>query len=315
MGDTLKRHLRALERAGNRVHIPMTRDLGLSELLKRTASEIGDDHVAAFAASLAYRGLFAVFPFLVLIISVLGAIRATDVLGSMVDRVSPALPEDAVSLIERQIDKLTSGDSDVFTVGAVLGALVALWGLSGAFRAIMEAMNVMYDVSEPRSLARKYAISVCMSVASVVLLLAALVLVVAGPAIAERIAAETSLGVVFVLTWKIVQWPVLCAFVLIAFASIYYVAPATKQEFRWISPGSIVAATLWLVFSLLFSLYVNNFGAYDATYGTIAGVIVLMLYMYYSSFILLAGAQINQVVERHAPDGKRHGEKRPRSSD
>jgi membrane protein len=104
-----------------------------------------------------------------------------------------------------------------------------------------------------------------------------------------------------------VQWPVLLFLVVLAFALVYYYAPDVEQRFRWISPGSIVAVVAWLLFSLAFSLYVE-FGSFDA-YGSIAGIIILMLYIYYSAFIMLVGAELNQVVEEHIPEGKNEGEK------
>ena len=110
-------------------------------------------------------------------------------------------------------------------------------------------------------------------------------------------AAAVGLGGVFQTAWSIAQWPILAFVVLFAFALIYYIAPAAKQRFRWISPGAIIAFAFWLVFSLVFSYYVGNFGSYNKTYGSLAGVIVLMLYVYYTAVIMLVGAEMNQVIE------------------
>jgi membrane protein len=150
-----------------------------------------------------------------------------------------------------------------------------------------------------------------MSLAVVVLLVGALVLVVFGESIGVRVAALAGLGSVFATLWSIVQWPVVALVVLFAFAMIYYFAPAVKQRFRWISPGSLLAFVFWLIFSLLFSLYASIAGSYNETYGSLAGVIILMLYIYYSAFIMLVGAEVNQVIEEHIPGGKNEGEKIP----
>jgi membrane protein len=172
---------------------------------------------------------------------------------------------------------------------------------------VMEAMNVMYEVEEARPFWKQALISVFLSLGVAALLLFALVLVVFGPEIGGAIADVVGLGYVFQIAWNVVQWPVLLFLVVLAFALVYYYAPDVEQQFRWISPGSIVAVVAWLLFSLAFSLYVE-FGSFDA-YGSIAGIIILMLYIYYSAFIMLIGAQLNQVIEEHIPEGKNEGEK------
>jgi membrane protein len=173
---------------------------------------------------------------------------------------------------------------------------------------VMEAMNVMYEVEEDRPFWKVYGISIFLSLGVAVLILVALVLVVFGFDIGDAIANTVGLGSVFEVVWKIAQWPVLIGIVLFAYALVYYFAPDVEQRFTFVSPGSIAAVVIWLLFSVAFSLYVNRFGSFGA-YGSIAGIIVLMLYIYYSSFIMLVGAQMNQVIEDKHPEGKDEGEK------
>jgi membrane protein len=168
-------------------------------------------------------------------------------------------------------------------------------------------MNVMYEIEEARPFWKQALISIFLSLGIAALLIFALVLVVFGPEIGGAIADVVGLGYVFEIAWNVVQWPVLLFLVVLAFALVYYYAPDVEQRFRWISPGSIVAVVAWLLFSLAFSLYVE-FGSFDA-YGSIAGIIILMLYIYYSSFIMLIGAELNQVIEEHIPEGKNEGDK------
>ncbi len=301
-----------IERAGNEVEVPMTRRLGLVDFLKRSWSEAQQDHLAAFAGNLTYKGLFAIFPLMVFLISLLGIFGATQLVEELLARASRAIPREAVNLIDGPIQEITQSQATArLGLGAIISILFALWGVSGAFRSVMEAMNVMYEVEEGRPFWKKYLISILLSLGAAVLLITAAVLVVAGPEIGGRVADAIGLGQVFRWTWNILQWPVLVSFVLLAFALIYYYAPDVKQKFRFVSPGSIIGVILWLVFSLLFSLYVNNFGSYNRTYGALAGVAILMLYIYYSAFILLFGAEMNQVIEEHAPGGKQEGEKVP----
>jgi membrane protein len=306
--------IKKAESKGNEAEVPMAENLGLVDFFKLTFKEVSEDHVSAFAGNLTYKGLFAVFPFFTFLLSLLGLFNATDLVKTMIDKLSGVAPQTATQFIEGQLLSITQSQAEsAFTFGAIISILLALWGISGAFRSVMEAMNVMYAVEEDRPFWKVYGLSIFMSLATVVLLLGALVLVVFGESIGVAVADLVGLGSVFATIWSIVQWPVVACVVLFAFALIYYFAPAAKQKFRWISPGSLLAFVFWLIFSLLFSLYTSTFGgsSYSDTYGSLAGVIVLMLYVYYSALIMLIGAEMNQVIEWHIPGGKNEGDKIP----
>jgi membrane protein len=304
------RLVKKAEETGNQIEVPIAQNLGMVNLLKRLTKEIQEDHLAAFAGNLAYKGLFALFPFFVFLLSLLGLFGAPDLLRDLIDRASGVLPQGAVVFLEDQLLGIASTKAQgAFTVGAVVSLLLALWGVSGAFRSVMEAMNVMYEIEEDRPFWKQLLISIFLSLGVAALLLCALVLVVFGPEIGGAVADSVGLGSIFQNTWTIVQWPVLIFLVVFAFALIYYYAPDVEQRFRWISPGSIVAVLMWLLFSLAFSVYVERSGSFNATYGSLAGIAILMLYTYYSAFIMLVGAQLNQVIEEHIPEGKDEGEK------
>ena len=307
--------IKKAEQKGNEAEVPVAENLGLVDFFKLTFKEVSEDHVSAFAGNLTYKGLFAVFPFFTFLLSLLGLFNATDLVNTMIDKLSGVAPQTATQFIKGQLLSITQSQAEsAFTFGAIISILLALWGVSGAFRSVMEAMNVMYEVEEDRPFWKVYGLSIFMSLAVIVLLIGALVLVVFGKSIGVTVADLVGLGSVFATIWSIVQWPVVACVVLFAFALIYYFAPAAKQKFRWISPGSLLAFVFWLIFSLLFSLYVSTFGggsSYSDTYGSLAGVIVLMLYVYYSALIMLIGAEMNQVIEWHIPGGKNEGEKIP----
>jgi membrane protein len=306
------RLIKKAESKGNEVEVPVAENLGLIDFLKLTYKEMNEDHVMAFAGNLTYKGLFAIFPFFTFLLSLLGLFNADDLVNTMVDKLSGVAPQSATKFIEGQLLSITQSQAEsAFTFGAIISILLALWGVSGAFRSVMEAMNVMYEVEEDRPFWKVYGLSIFMSLAVIVLLVGALVLVIFGESIGVRVADLVGLGSVFATLWSILQWPVVALVVLFAFALIYYFAPAAKQRFRWISPGSILAFVFWLIFSLLFSLYASMAGSYNETYGSLAGVIILLLYVYYSALIMLVGAEINQVIEWHIPGGKNEGEKIP----
>src|SRR5919199_2777197 len=304
--------IKKAESKGNEAEVPVAEDLGLVQFFKLTFKEVSEDHVMAFAGNLTYKALFAIFPFFTFLLSLLGLFNATDLVNTMLSKASGVLPPGAFNFIKHQLLSITQSQAEsAFTLAAIVSILLALWGVSGAFRSVMEAMNVMYEVDEDRPFWKKYGISILISLAVVVLMLTALGLVVFGSTIGGGLADLVGLGSVFQAVWSIVQWPILACIVLFAFAVIYYFGPAAKQKWRWISPGSILAFVFWLVFSLLFSLYVGTYGSYGQTYGSLAGVIILMLYIYYSAVIMLVGAEMNQVIEWHVPGGKDEGEKLP----
>lgn len=285
------------------------RRLGLVQFLKRTFKEVGDDHLAAFAGNLTYKALFALFPFAVFLLSLLGLFGSEKLLTDLLGQASAILPQEAVTFLNDQLLGVAQSNAEkTFTWGAIISILLALWGVSGAFRSVMEAMNVVYEVDEDRPTWKVYLISILLSLGVAALLISALVFVVFGRQIGRLIANAVGLGSVFQTVWNIAQWPVLLGVVLFAFALVYYFAPNVEQRFKWVSPGSLAAVVLWLVFSLAFSLYVNH-SSLGATYGSLASVAILMLYIYYSSLIVLVGGEMNQVIEEHIPEGKNEGEK------
>jgi membrane protein len=303
--------IKKAEQKGNQAEVPVAENLGLVDFLKLTFKEVGEDHVSAFAGNLTYKALFAIFPFFTFLLSLLGLFNATSLVRNMLDSLSGVLPRTATEFVRSQLLSITQSQAEsAFTFGAIISILLALWGVSGAFRSVMEAMNVMYEVEEDRPFWKKYGISIFISLAVIVLMLTAFGIVILGSSVGG-LAQAIGLGPVFQTVWSIVQWPIVACVVLFTFAIIYYFAPAAKQKFRWISPGSVLAFILWLLFSLAFSYYASNFGSYGATYGSLAGVILFMLYIYYSALIMLTGAEMNQVIEWHIPGGKDEGEKIP----
>ncbi len=298
------------EETGNVVGVPMTRGLGFTDLLKRTFEETRKDHLDVFAGNLTYKVLFALFPFSVFLLSLLNLFGAQEFLDTLFDRASVVLPEGAAALLEDQLLGIaTSKAQGAYTAGAIASLLLTLWGVSGAFRSVMKAMNAMYEIEEARPTWKRYLLSVLLSLGTAALLLFALALILFGPQLGAAVGDSVGLGTVPRLLWNVVLWPVLFCEVLLAFSLVYYFAPDVEQRFRWVSLGSIIAVTLWIVFSVLFSLYVNNFGSFNATYGSLAGVAIFLFYIYWSALIMLVGAEMNQVIEEHIPEGKNEGEK------
>lgn len=281
--------------------VPMTKGLGWKDLGLALKERIGRHHVMAFAGNMAFRVFMAIFPLFVLLLSLLGAFQATGLVTEGLESLRNVLPGAAIELIGTQLRDITEANATptAFTFGAILSLLLALFGLSGLVRAAMDAFNVMYGVEETRGLVKRYGLSLLLALGGAVLLLTALTLIVVGPALAGSIGDAVGLGDGLVLAWSILRWPALAVVLLAALALFYYYAPNVEQELKFVTPGALIVLALWVGFSIAFSLYVNNFGSYNATYGAFAGLVIFLLYTLYTAVIILLGAEINDVVDEH----------------
>jgi membrane protein len=175
--------------------------------------------------------------------------------------------------------------------------------------AIISTLNQAYDIQEGRSWWKVKSTAIGLTVALAAFIVISMALVMVGPALGVKVAAWFGFGPAFTMAWNILRWPVVFGLVTLGIAVIYYYAPDAEQEWIWITPGSVLATLLWLVISIGFTFYITNFASYNATYGTIGGVIVLMLWFYVSSLAVLAGAELNAEIEHASPYGKEPGEK------
>jgi membrane protein len=286
------------------------------ELGKRVWSEIDSDDVFGRAAQLAYYFLLALFPLLLFLVSILGIIAGDNpaMREDMFRYLGTVLPGDAAQLVSSTVNETItkSGGGKIS-----FGILAALWAASNGMGAICNSLNVAYGVKETRPFWKTRLTAVLLTIALAVLIITALVGVLYGHDIAEVIAGKFGLGAAFEWTWKIVQWPIILAFVLLAFGLIYYFAPNVENaSWQWVSPGAAMGVGLWLLVSFGFSLYLSYFNSYNATYGSLGAVIILMLWFYLTGAAILIGGEINSEIEHAAaeagaPDAKQQGEKKP----
>ena len=271
--------------------------LGWKELAKRVWSEISEDDIFGRSAQLSYYFLLALFPLLLFITAVLGqfAEAGTELRENMLSLLGSVVPQEAGDLIHETIEKVEEGSGG----GKIsFGILATLWAASNGMTAICQTLNIAYEVEESRPWWKVRLISLGLTVALAVLILSALTLMLFGGHIAEYIAASFSFGNVFTWGWKILQWPVVLLFVLAAFALIYYLAPnVEKRSWHWVSPGAAVAVVLWLVVSFGFRAYLSYFNSYNATYGSLGAVIILMLWFYLTGAAILIGGEVNSEIE------------------
>ena len=190
-----------------------------------------------------------------------------------------------------------------------IGIVIALWTASAGVRLMMSAMNAAYDVVEGRPIWKRFPLSVFYTVGIAGMLLAAAALMVLGPQVMAWLAGQVGLEDFIVTLWTILRWPVIVLLMMVAVALMYYVMPDVQQKFRFITPGSVLAVVVWIVASLGFAYYVKTFANYNAMYGSIGAIIVLLLYFYISAAVLLLGAEMNAVIEHMSAEGKDPGEK------
>lgn len=278
------------------------------ELLKRTLAEAWSDDVLNLAAQQAYYFFFALFPAILAVFSIASFFPVHNLVDEIVAMLGRVAPGEVTSIVTDQIRKISNTNAGGLLT---LAFLFTLWSSSSAVVSMCSTLNTAYDITEGRPWWKVRLTAVGLTVGLAVFILVSMTLVIAGPTIAERVANTMQLGAVFVSVWSVLQWPVVFALVVTAFAVLYYYAPDAEQEWVWISPGSVLAAMLWVVVSLGFKLYVTQFGTYTATYGVIGGVMVLMLWFYFSGVVILIGAELNAEIEHASPYGKDVGERVP----
>lgn len=271
--------------------------LSMKELGTRVYTETMEDEILDRGAALAYYLLFALFPGLLFLTTLIGLLPVPDLMDRLLGYARQALPPDAASMVERTLGEIQAGAGGGLLSVGILGAL---WAGSAGMAALMHALNVAYDVAEARPFWKRRLVAILLTIGFAVFVVTALVLMVFGPRIGEAVASAFGLGGVFTVVWNVISVPVVIFLVLMAIALVYYLAPAKDQDWRWVTPGSLVALVLWLALSFGLRIYVTRFGDYNATYGSIGGVILLLLWLFLSSVVILLGAVVNAEIERAA---------------
>ncbi len=275
------------------------------DVLKRTVREAREDNLTDWAAALTYYGVLSIFPGLLVLVALLGLLgehpRTTDALLEIVEDVSPGAASE--TLREPIVGVIRSKGG----AGALLGVglVGALWSASGYIGAFMRAMNVLYEVPEGRPFWKLRPLQIAITILMVLLLaLVAIAIVVTGP-LARAVGGVIGLGDAAVTAWSWGKWPFLVLIIMMMLAVLYYAAPNVRHPgFRFLTRGAVVAIVLWLVASLLFGLYVANFGSYNKTYGSLGAVVVFLVWFWISNLALLVGAELDTELERRRELGE-----------
>jgi membrane protein len=283
--------------------------MSFKALCGRLYREYENHAVADSAAALGYYFVFALFPFMFFLTTLAAYIpyvrRSVD---TLLARAHDILPAQAMSLIDEHLrDLVAKPRPRLLTVGL----LVTLYSASRGVDALRKALNLSYDVKESRPFWKTEALAFGMTIGGAALVLVAVALLAAGGSAGFWLAERLGIASEYVFVWSFLRWPVTAAVIMLCAALAYYLLPDVEQDFKFITPGSVIGTGVWLAATWGFSLYAGHFGSYNVTYGSIGGVIVMLTWFYISGFIFLMGGEINAIIEHASPEGKATGARAP----
>ncbi|WP_067811593.1 YihY/virulence factor BrkB family protein [Actinomadura kijaniata] len=264
--------------------------------VKRSFGEFQDDALPDWAAALTYYSVLSIFPAMLVVISLVG-LGGKGLSQDLITNVGQIAPGSVKQVLANALTELQRGQGGAGLV-AVLGLLGAIWAASGYVAAFMRASNAIYDVPEGRPIWKTTPIRVAVTLVTLVLLAASAVAVVVSGPIARQVGDLLGLGSAAVTAWSIAKWPVLVLVASFLISLLYWASPNAKQGFRWVTPGGVLALLLWAVASAGFAFYVANFSSYNKTYGSLAGIIIFLVWLWITNLAILLGAEVNAELER-----------------
>lgn len=272
---------------------PDLEDVRALPFAKRVVREYIADNMPLYAAALSFHGLLALFPFLIFLLALLGFLRIPGIFEFLLDQAAVALPPQAYLVVYDGLTEVQEGgQTGLLSFGAIAAFSVA----STAVRALMNAMNTAYGIPETRAFWKKLLQSFLYTFGLALLLIIAAGALVLGPQSAEWVAGRIGLGDAVLAIWTWLRYPVIVLMLMLVAALVYHVVPNVEQPVRFITPGAIIAVVAWVIATIGFSIYVTIFGNYNAVYGSIGGIVVLLIYFFISASVLLLGAEINAEV-------------------
>jgi len=277
-------------------------------VLARVRAESKDDGVTLMAAGVAFYSLLALVPALVALISLYGLIAEPSDVQRQITSSLSAAPVEVREMVAEQLESIVEASDGGALLGVIAGLLVALWSASSGVGHLLEAINRAYDEKETRGFVRKKAIALAFTVSAIVFLAIAFAIV----ALLPSLVASTSLGAVGRVLIGLLRWVVLLAGMIVGLALIYRYGPdRDNPQWRWVSPGAIIAAVAWILGSVLFSIYTANFGKYNETYGSLGAVVVVLLWLMLTGYVVILGAEFNAELERQTANDTTRGPAEP----
>jgi membrane protein len=269
--------------------------------------EITDDNVYNGAAALGFYLTLAIFPAIILLMTIIPFLPIEQVDEAIMDLLGQALPDEAYGMVAGVVSEVTRDRRGGLLSFSLIGTL---WAASTGMYAIMQQLNITYDVKEGRSFLRARAIALMLSLMFGLLVIGAFSLIVLGGVFQDFIGTQLGFSDALIRIFIIFRWIIIVLALLLGFAMIYYYAPNVEQKFVFITPGSVLGVILIIIASLGFVFYTSNFDDYTATYGSIGAMIILMIWLYIVGLVILVGSEINALLEHYDSKGKRKGEKK-----
>ncbi len=278
------------------------------EVARRTKDDIKQDNVGLLAAGVGFYAFLSLFPALTALVSIYALFADPSQIEQQVQATSGVIPEQAQAIVQSQLQRITSSSSGALGLGAIIGILAALWSANKATKGLFQALSVVYGEKEERSFFKINGQSFLMTLGMVVVGLLAIFLIAIFPAIVSALGLGAGAGTLTTLA----RWPLLVIVVLLGFAALYKYGPdRDSPKWQWASPGALLATGLWLVASIGFAIYAQNFGSYNKTYGVLGAVVVLMLWLFITAYVVLIGGELNSEMERQTTHDTTHGAPRP----
>jgi membrane protein len=267
---------------------------GWKDILWRTYQQINEHRLLAVAAGVAFYGLLALFPAITAFVSLYGLFAKASTISAHLSVMAGILPSEAFDIFQEQVNRLVSKGEARLSFGFVLGLSLALWSANAGMKAIIDAINVVYDEKEARGFIKLNLVSLAFTVAAILSLLLAM----GGVVVLPLVLGYVGFGAESEMLLSLLRWPVLLAMIIFGLAVLYRFGPSRREpRWQWLSVGSVFAAVTWLASSALLSWYLAHFANYDATYGSLGAVIGLMMWMWMSAIVILFGAELNSEIE------------------
>lgn len=270
---------------------------GWKKILMRVKDRIGEDNLTIVAAGVAFYAFLAIFPALVALLSIYGLAVDPQQAEQQISQLSGMMPEQAFEIIKERLDNLVSTSGSALSWGTALGILISLWSANAGTKSLFTGLDIAYETKNNRGLIKQNALTLLFTLGFIITLVLSMTLIVIFPAIVHAIGLPDNIETL--INW--LRWPLLAVIVVFVVSLIYKYAPDRKTpKFKWVVIGAALATLLWLIASWGFSYYVSNFGNYGEMYGSISAVVILMLWLFLTSFIILLGGEVNSATEAYA---------------
>lgn len=273
----------------------------IKNALGRTYADVVRNHTLQMAAALSYYFVLSLFPSLIFLSAVVAYLPVPDLFNQALSLMAQFLPPDSMGLVRRVLSDVITPNKGTFLSFGILGTL---WAASGGFSAVIEALNIAYEVEDDRPFWKTRPLAVGLTFMIGALLLIALSVMIVGPQFGQWLASRVNLSSLFVLAWPYIHWSIAVGFTVLAVEAIYYLGPNVKQRFLATLPGAILAVSCWIGLSYLLGIYFRHFANLNKTYGTLGAAIALMVWLYWTGFAMLVGAELNAELAKISREGK-----------